>query len=339
MTDNYGQAENPRDVTPNGYGMTSAAPVTPFIKRAQDIETERAGGFRMVGEQAPLFAALAKARAAFGPVLKTKKNPFFNSNYADLSDVLDACMPALCENGLFLCQIPTTPEADGAWKVFSLLTHSSGAFWEWSFTVQRAEWQKFGSALTYGRRYVDSAVLGVASEPDDDGNSADDKTQKSNQAPPKAAPKAQPVAAPVPPKAAVSAPVEPSSAGGAAVLAELGLQAKDPVEMLPKGSPLRDETKKVIDMPPALITDDQMKEISALLHSKAWPDSAGKPFREKSPKGVERWAIVNSNRANELCARVCSPGVGIATLSTGEDAYQLLQALRDMPDMPTTVPA
>jgi hypothetical protein len=132
-------------------------------------------GLKMVGDQAPLFTALAKARADFAPVLKTKTNPFFGSKYADLADVLEACMPALTANGLYLCQLPTRPDRGGDWTVFTLLTHSSGAYWELRMTIPAAEWQKFGSALTYARRYVDSAVLGVASEPDDDGNEADAK--------------------------------------------------------------------------------------------------------------------------------------------------------------------
>jgi len=192
-------------------------------------------GFQMVGEQAPLFAALAAARAAFGPVLKTRNNPFFNRKYADLSDVLDACMPAFNAQGLYLCQVPTSPDPDGCWTVYTVLTHSSGAYWIAAMTIARAEWQKFGSAMTYARRYTDSAILGVASEPDDDGNEADDKpARQPRQTPPERKtaqvpdyrPRADPgpssqasqVATPVPPKVAVSAPaVAPSPAVSAAV--------------------------------------------------------------------------------------------------------------------------
>ena len=39
-------------------------------------------------------------------------------------------------------------------------------------------WQEYGSAITYARRYALVAILGVASEEDDDGNAASGNTAK-----------------------------------------------------------------------------------------------------------------------------------------------------------------
>jgi len=135
-------------------------------------------GLRMFGNPGPLLSALASAQAEFEPIVRTRKNPFFNSVYADLSDVLAACMPALNKHGLSLNQLPTRPDNAGNWTVYTILGHKSGSFWMLESVIPAAEWQKFGSALTYNRRYTDSAVLGVASEPDDDGNAADSKGEE-----------------------------------------------------------------------------------------------------------------------------------------------------------------
>lgn len=145
-------------------------------------------GFRIVGDPTPLFAALAKAQGEFGEILKTRQNPFFNSKYADLADVINATRAGLQANGLALFH-PISRQGD-SWTIRTILAHSSGSYLETTATVPPvADWQKFGSAVTYCRRYVVSALLGVASEVDDDGNAASD-----------AKPREQPRTSPTPPK-------------------------------------------------------------------------------------------------------------------------------------------
>lgn len=139
---------------------------------------EIAQAFTIHGERGPLFKALAAAQGAFKPVIKTKENPFFKSVYADLSDVLAACVPALNAHGLALIQPPHRAEGQD-WVLTTLLVHESGSMIEVSATIPPVQdWQKFGSAVTYCRRYVVGGLLGVAPESDDDGNEASDVKER-----------------------------------------------------------------------------------------------------------------------------------------------------------------
>ena len=117
-----------------------------------------------------MIKALIKARGAFSPVLKDAKNPFHNNQYATLEGVLAAVTPALLENGLLLLQ-PLT-ESGECMAVLTQLWHESGEKMEFVFKLPAlSDMQKLGSAITYARRYSVLALLGIAPECDDDGNS------------------------------------------------------------------------------------------------------------------------------------------------------------------------
>jgi hypothetical protein len=137
-----------------------------------------------------LATALAKAQGEMGGAAKDAKNPHFNSRYADLQAVVDACKP-LAAVGLAVLQ---PVKAEGAKvTVTTLLAHESG---EWisedlTMTAKDASPQAVGSAITYGRRYGLLAMVGLAPE-DDDGNAAQ-PTKPS--APPRPAAKPAPAAA------------------------------------------------------------------------------------------------------------------------------------------------
>lgn len=119
-----------------------------------------------------ISAALVKAQRAFGPALKTSTNPDFRSKYADLAACVEAVIEALNENGIALMQL-TEPSPDGV-TVETLFLHESGERMTAGKLFVPAEArnaQKFGSALTYARRYSLMAATGIAPE-DDDGNEA-----------------------------------------------------------------------------------------------------------------------------------------------------------------------
>jgi len=126
---------------------------------------------------------IAKALVGFQSEVKnptnTAENPFFKSKYAPLPDILNDVRPLLAKHGLSLLQAPS---GDGDKIVITtLLMHESG---EWIETcplilkADKATAQGAGSAITYGRRYALSAVLGISSEDDDDGNQATKPTDK-----------------------------------------------------------------------------------------------------------------------------------------------------------------
>jgi hypothetical protein len=125
----------------------------------------------------------------------TASNPFFKSEYAPLSEIINTTKSLLAKHGLSVLQ---SPSGDGEHIIVTtLLMHSSGEWIEGEPLVLKADKitaQGAGSAITYGRRYGLSAILGIASEDDDDGNHAtgnEDKTENL---------KAKPKPAPIKPK-------------------------------------------------------------------------------------------------------------------------------------------
>ncbi|UWG96822.1 ERF family protein [Dehalobacter sp. DCM] len=118
-----------------------------------------------------LAAALSKFQEEIKNPPNSADNPFFKSKYAPLNDVLNLVRPILTKNGLSVLQ---SPSGDGAnIIVTTMLLHSSGEWIETEPLVLKADKttaQGAGSAITYARRYAISAVLGIASEDDDDGN-------------------------------------------------------------------------------------------------------------------------------------------------------------------------
>lgn len=114
-----------------------------------------------------LITALTNARAEFKAVVKNKTNPHFKNSYADLDAILEAITPALCKHELLVSQVV---EGD---RLLTRVFHSSGNYLESSYPLPYvADPQRMGASLTYARRYSLSAILSVASEDDDNGNSA-----------------------------------------------------------------------------------------------------------------------------------------------------------------------
>ena len=129
-----------------------------------------------------LAAALAKAQAALKPAAKDATNPHFKSRYADLAAVMEACRVPLTANGLAVSQ--SAEAQDARVTITTLLLHSSG---EWlssalTLTARDASPQSVGSAISYGRRYGLSCVVGVTADDDDDAEAA--QPSRSHQASP-----------------------------------------------------------------------------------------------------------------------------------------------------------
>lgn len=146
-----------------------------------------------------LATALAKAQSAFEPIERTRTVTVrsdkgnYTFAYAPLDVVLAATMPALTANGLSL----TSLIVRGGRALRTLLLHESGEFLAVEMEMPETQGpQKFGSALTYLRRYSIVALLGVASEEDDDGNAAEgNNIERSQERPRRQAPSSQPPAA------------------------------------------------------------------------------------------------------------------------------------------------
>ena len=119
-----------------------------------------------------ITAALIKAKSQFKPVSKNKVNPFHKSKYANLDSILDAIGDALNDNGLLLIQPIETLDNNSI--LFTRLIHAeSGEIIESSMAIpNQNDPQKFGSLLTYYRRFSVCSLLAIVADDDDDGNAA-----------------------------------------------------------------------------------------------------------------------------------------------------------------------
>lgn len=122
-------------------------------------------------EMKSIALALAKAQAEMGRALKESNNPAFRSKYADLGNVMDACLPALNKHEIAVIQPVCDTETGRVVK--TILIHSSGECLECAvpLIIGKNDMQGLGSAITYGRRYGLMSMAGIAPE-DDDGNAA-----------------------------------------------------------------------------------------------------------------------------------------------------------------------
>ena len=100
--------------------------------------------------------------------VRTKTGGEYKFKYADLSACVKAAAPALKEHGLSVTQIINNG------KLITLLTHVSGQWFKSELTLpsQSTDYQAFGSAITYLKRYSYCAILGIVADTDDDANMA-----------------------------------------------------------------------------------------------------------------------------------------------------------------------
>ncbi|HGC9219674.1 TPA: ERF family protein [Streptococcus agalactiae] len=129
--------------------------------------------------------AFCKAQLEVKQPLKDKDNPFFKSKYVPLENVTEAITTAFANNGISFSQDPTTNTENGYIDVATLVMHTSGEWVEYgplSVKPTKNDVQGAGSAITYAKRYALSAIFGITSDQDDDGNE-DSKPNNSRQSP------------------------------------------------------------------------------------------------------------------------------------------------------------
>lgn len=119
-----------------------------------------------------LSKALVETQKELKQPLKDAKNPFFKSEYVPLENVAEAITESATKHGLAFSQYATTTET-GNVSVGTIVFHESGEFIEFPPLILKPENtkpQSIGSAITYAKRYSLSAVFGITSDKDDDGN-------------------------------------------------------------------------------------------------------------------------------------------------------------------------
>lgn len=195
-------------------------------------------------DKSELFEALARAQANFDQVKKsgkanipTKSGANYSYNFAKLSDVLAATVPALNAEGIYFSQHPNySLNGNGAMvTIVSTLSHKSGAeishesiplFYNMNDAKQA------GSVMTYLRRYGACQLLGIEGDDDDDAQVATMNNSYNNYK------SKQPVAkqAPRQPQQAPQAPRQPQQA-----------QAKSVEPTQPVAEQPKPETKSVVE--------------------------------------------------------------------------------------------
>lgn len=129
-----------------------------------------------------LVAALSKAQGSMKPAVFNRINPHYKNRYADFTSCMDSCREPLANNGLSVMQYCETV-ADKLMLV-TMLAHVSGQWMKSYFPLNpvKMDSQSIGSAMTYGKRYSLSAMLGIVSDDeDDDGEASNGRSaQQSN---------------------------------------------------------------------------------------------------------------------------------------------------------------
>lgn len=103
---------------------------------------------------------------------KDADNPFFKSKYVPLESVVEAITDIAPNHGISFTQWPLNDE-NGQVGVSTILMHTSGEYIEYDPVFMKAEKQTpqgYGALITYIKRYTLSAIFGITSDQDDDGN-------------------------------------------------------------------------------------------------------------------------------------------------------------------------
>lgn len=132
-----------------------------------------------------LYDAIFHVQQTAPSIGKSADNPFFKSKYADLPAIWDAIKPILGDAGLFISHTMHTVDGQDFIKTKIIHVASKDALESKSkIMLQKSTAQEYGSYITYMRRYAVTAMLGLVTDEDDDGNKA---TEAQKKQPPKVA--------------------------------------------------------------------------------------------------------------------------------------------------------
>lgn len=141
---------------------------------------------KMSSDVKDLFAAIAKVQSNKLNVTKDRNNPITHSKYATLDAIQKVLYPITSKNDLSVTQFPISE--DNKVGVQTLVGHKTG---QWILydpfllsvggNKRMSEAQEEGSTLTYAKRYQLSAIFGISTDEDTDGNQT--STSTSNQQP------------------------------------------------------------------------------------------------------------------------------------------------------------
>lgn len=153
-----------------------------------------------------LAKALVDTQRELKQPFKDKNNPAFKSQYVPLESVTESITKTATKYGLAFSQFATT-DAEQNVSITTVIFHESGEFIQYpALTLKPSKQrvvidteyvngkrvniysneitpQSIGSCITYGKRYSLSAIFGITSDKDDDGNEASGVTHNGQQQP------------------------------------------------------------------------------------------------------------------------------------------------------------
>jgi hypothetical protein len=139
-----------------------------------------------------LTAAIVRAQAQLKPVPKKCTNPFYNSKYADLADVMEGVAPFNAE-GIAITQFPMEAPSGQLYLDTQLSLGNQWMRSRLTMTLAKNDPQGMGSAITYGRRYALGCMTGIVTDEDNDGNQPAQPSKPAYKPKPAVAPAQSPV--------------------------------------------------------------------------------------------------------------------------------------------------
>lgn len=123
-------------------------------------------------EKNTIYEKLLEVQKEIKPIIKDSKNPHFKNTYFDINTLLAAVKPILNKYGLLLAQ-PLTSHDGKIMLLTQIYDAESGKCLDYHPTPlpECVDAQKYGSAITYFRRYALQSLLALEAE-DDDGESS-----------------------------------------------------------------------------------------------------------------------------------------------------------------------
>ena len=134
--------------------------------------------------------AMAKFQSEVKQPFKDANNPFFKSKYVPLESVVESITSIAPKHGISFVQWASNDDT-GRVGVSTMIMHTSGEYIEFDPVYMNADKntaQGAGALISYLKRYSLSAVFGITSDQDDDGNQASGNSYKPKQQQPKAKP-------------------------------------------------------------------------------------------------------------------------------------------------------
>lgn len=130
--------------------------------------------------------ALVEVQKSLPSLTKDRENPITRSKYVTLDAINKALLPITSANGLAVTQYPVV--RDGRIGCGTLVVHTSGEYIDFGeYTINNESnkrmtaAQEGGSTITYAKRYQLSAIFGIVTDEDTDGNGSPQHRQGQRQ--------------------------------------------------------------------------------------------------------------------------------------------------------------